>query len=61
MGAHPVQRTANAHRPMVAGIGIKHRHLHVAMTQQLLDGSHVRVAFEYVCGEGMAILHHSTK
>ena len=40
--------------PTVEDMGIDHRRLDVAMTQQLLDGSNVRADFEYVSGEGMA-------
>ncbi len=38
---------------MVECMSIEHRRLHVAMTQQLLDSSHVRAVFDQVCGKGM--------
>lgn len=31
-----------------------HRHLHVGVAQQLLDGANVVAIFEQVCGKGVA-------
>lgn len=32
---------------------VDHRRLNIPMSQQFLDGSNIRTAFEQVCGEGM--------
>ncbi len=49
-----MDRAPDTSRAAVEDMGIDHRRLHVAMTQKLLDGSHVIAAFEQVCGKGIA-------
>lgn len=53
MGSYPVQWTADTGRPSMKDMGVDHRHLDVAMPQQLLVRANVRAAFEQVCGKGV--------
>ena len=54
MGSHPIQRAADTRRSSMEDMGIDHCCFHIAMSQQLLNGSNVRTAFEQVRGKRMA-------
>ena len=54
MGLHTVERTADTRRPSMTDMGIDHCRFDIAMSQQLLNGSNVRAAFEQVRGKRMA-------
>ena len=54
IGSKPVHRTANTRRSTIEDMGIDHRGLDVAMTQEFLYRSNIVAAFEQVSGKGMS-------
>ena len=56
MKSHSVQRTAHARRLTVEDMGINHGRFDLAIAQQLLNRSDIRVAFEHMRGKGTGVL-----
>jgi hypothetical protein len=48
MGSHPVKRTADTRRPTVQNVGVDHGRFDLAMVQQFLNRSDIRVDFEHM-------------
>lgn len=56
MESHSVQRTAHARRPTVEAMIINHGRFAVAMAQQFLNRSDIRVTFEPMYGKGTGVV-----